>query len=129
MNNKRYKLEVSSEQLKIIIDCVEDCHRFLCGQMELSNTTQVLDERIKMRESLSKLKYLVTPYQDDIEYDWSGHDCPNKSQKKLIGATYYLYREIQHLWTLLQNSKDWNVYKSPTLRCENSGEPIKLDEI
>jgi hypothetical protein len=120
MKSKRYRIEVSEEQLRMIINCVEDCHRFMGGQMELQNTTSALRE----------IKPLVTPRLSyNASYDWAGSGCPNENQKKFLQASYYLYRELLHQWTLMQDADDWNVYKSPTLRCEGSGEVIKLEEV
>ena len=36
---KKYRITLTEEQLRLIADCVEDCHRFACGQTELWNTT------------------------------------------------------------------------------------------
>ena len=42
----------------------------------------------------------------------------------MIAKTYYLYREM--LYRYNQANGIHNVYSSPTLRCENSGEAIKI---
>jgi hypothetical protein len=127
---KRYRLEVSEEQLRMIINCVEDCHRFMGGQMELQNTTSVLEHWRTVQQELREIKPLITPnLYPNQNYDLAGNGCENKNQKKFLQATYYLYRELLHQWTLMQDADDWNVYNSPTLRCEGSGEKIKLEEI
>ena len=128
--NKRYRIEVSEDQLRMIINCVEDCHRFMGGQMELQNTTDCLDNWDEVQEELKKLHSLVTPnIPYNACYGWNGGSCENKHQKKFLQESYYLYREILHQWTLMQDADDWNVYKSPTLRCKGSGDRIKLEEV
>lgn len=128
--SKRYKIELSEDQLRMIINCVEDCSRFMSGQMELQNTTSALEHWRNVQQKLREVKPFVTPNLPyNATYDWAGNGCPNEKQKKLLQASYYLYRELLHQWTLMQDADDWNVYKSPTLRCEGSGEIIKLEEI
>lgn len=130
MKPKRYKIELSEDQLRMIINCVEDCSRFASGQLELEHTTDILDDWSEIQEELRKLQPFVTPtLSRGSSYKWNGGSCPNEKQKNFLQASYYLYRELLHQWTLMQDADDWNVYNSPTLRCEGSGEPIKLEEV
>ena len=112
---------------------VEDCHRFIGGQMELSNSTVCLKHYSELSEALSKLQTFVTPLLEHrAAYGWDGGSCPDKSQRKFIAETYYLYREIYHQLTLeAAKHKDmcWNVYLGETLTCDESGEPIKVERI
>lgn len=125
--SRKYTITLNEEQLMLVSSCVEDIHRFLCGDTDLSNATSVLDvkDRNVLQKRLEQLKPLVTPelllYQ---EYDWAGNGCPNNAQRRMIAQTYYLYREMLHKYMLANNYK--NVYTSPTLTCEDSGEPIKI---
>lgn len=128
--NKRYRIKVSEDQLRMIINCVEDCHRFAGGQVELDNTRFVFKNSQEIVRELKKVKPISHPYLWLNEsYDWAGNGCGNRIQRTFIASTYYLYRELLHQWTLMQDADDWNVYKSPTLRCEGSGEVIKLEEV
>ena len=90
--SRKYTITLNEEQLMLVSSCVEDIHRFLCGD-----------------------------YQ---EYDWAGNGCPDEAQRRMIAQTYYLYREMRHQYTLANNHN--NVYTSPTLTCEDSGEPIRI---
>ena len=122
---RHYTITLNEEQLMLVSSCIEDIHRFLCGDTELSNATSALGSWRELRGKLNELQPLVTPrlllYQ---EYDWAGNGCPNKAQRRMIAQTYYLYREMRHQYTLANNYN--NVYTSPTLTCEDSGEPIKI---
>lgn len=122
---RKYTITLTEEQLMLISNCVEDIHRFLAGDTSLSHATSVLDRKNPVRNRLEDMKPLVTPellrYQ---EYDWAGNGCSNETQRKMIAATYYLYREMRHQYTLA--NKHNNVYTSPTLTCKDSGEPIKI---
>lgn len=131
MTKKRYRIELTESQLRLVARCVEDCHRFMCGQMELSNTISCLKNRKELRQRLADLQPLVTPELTmGANWDWSGCGCPDKWQRQFIAQTYYLYREIYHRLTeeeAKEKDVDWNVYLSETLTCEDSGEPIKVD--
>ena len=133
MKEKKWRIELTEHQLWLMAQCIEDCHRFIGGQMELSNSTSCLTRRLVLCEELSKLHTLVTPLIGrGASYGWDGGSCPDKSQRKFIAETYYLYREIYHQLTLeAAKHKDmcWNVYLGDTLTCKDSGEPIKVERI
>ena len=133
MKENKWRIELTEHQLRLIANCVEDCHRFIGGQMELSNSTSCLTRRLVLCEELSKLHTLVTPNLGrGAYYGWDGGHCPNEDQRKFIAETYYLYREIYHKMTIEDaKHKDmcWNVYLGETLTCDESGEPIKVERI
>ena len=133
MKEKKWRIELTEHQLMLLAKCVEDCHRFVGGQMELSNSTSCLEHYRELIEELGKLQKLVTPLLGRGEsYGWNGGSCPDKNQRKFIAETYYLYREIYHQ-IVLENAKhkdmSWNVYLGETLTCNESGEPIKVERI
>ena len=131
MKQKKWRIELNEHQLRLIANCVEDCHRFICGQMELSNSTACLKHRCDLRYELDKLHPLVTPLLGrGASYGWNGGSCPDESQRKFIAETYYLYREIYNQLTLeAAKGKDmwWNF--DETLTCSESGEPIKVERV
>lgn len=132
--SKKYQITLNERQLRLISCCVEDIHRFMGGQMELSNCTSMLDNRRMIRDKLNECYNFVVPelankYGYGASYGWNGGSCPNENQRKLLAETYYLYREILHFLTKKYSNNDWNVYNSPTLTCEDSGEPIEIKEL
>ena len=133
MKEKKWRIELTEHQLRLIANCVEDCHRFIGGQMELSNSTACLKHGRHLGEELSTLQAFVTPLLErGASYGWNGGSCPDKNQRKFIAETYYLYREIYHQLTLeAAKHKDmgWNVYLGETLTCNESGEPIKMERV
>lgn len=130
---KRYRLEVNEHQLWLISQCVEDCHRFMSGDMELLNCTSRLKTYHELKEKLDELQPLVTPdLSSGARHKWNGKSCKNEQQRKFIAESYYLYREIAH--RLMQDkNKEYqicsHVLLDPTLRCSESGEPIKVELI
>ena len=133
MKDHKWRIEVTEHQLRLMAQCVEDCHRFIGGQMELSNSTACLKHYSELSEELGKLQPLVTPLLGrGAYYGWDGGYCPDDNQRKFLAETYYLYREIYHQLTLeAAKHKDmwWNVYLGETLTCDESGEPIKVERI
>lgn len=130
MKQTKYNLEVTEEQLHIIVDCVEDLCRFAAGQTELHNTTAMLDHNHDLREYLKDLKPLVTPrLARNASYPWNGSGCPNDIQRKFIAKTYGIYREIRHVLAVEKQSGTWDVHLSPTLTCEDSKPLPKITRI
>ena len=123
--SRKYTITLNEEQLMLVSSCVEDIHRFLCGDTELCNTIAALGSWRELRGKLKELQPLVTSgLYPGQSYDWAGNGCPDEAQRRMIAQTYYLYREMRHQYTLANNHN--NVYTSPTLTCEDSGEPIRI---
>ena len=73
MKEKKWRIELTEHQLRLIANCVEDCHRFIGGQMELSNSTACLKHYRELSEELDKLQPLVTPELGcGAAYSWDG---------------------------------------------------------
>ena len=133
MEEKKWRIELTEHQLMLMAKCIEDCSRFIGGQMELSNSTTCLKHGRHLGEELDRLQPFVTPELGcGASYGWNGGYCPDENQRKFIAETYYLYREIYHQVTLdkaKDKDMDWNVYLGETLTCKDSGEPIKVERI
>ena len=126
--DRKFQITVNEHQLRLIADCLEDISRFMSGQMELWHATSNLNTYRQLADKLEELKPLVTPnLEQNASYGWTGGDCPNERQKKLIAETYYLYRTM--LYHLHKDDEHWNVYTSPSLRCADSGEKIEIKVI
>lgn len=127
MKEQKYTLTVTESQLQLIAQCVEDCHRFAAGQMELSNTTSLVhgENLHQIRFGLRELQPFMTGGE---EYSWNGYECPDESQRKFIAQTYCIYREIIHRLTVDDGNKEWSVYAQPTLTCDESGPLPKIEK-
>ena len=119
--DRKWLIEVTEKQLYDIINCVEDIHRFLGGDMHLANATAYIADASDMHEfhrQIDKLKHLVTPGLDNAAfYGWSGSGCPDKHQKAIIQRTYAIYRNLLHCIEKYRQRDDWNVYQRETLTC------------
>lgn len=61
MEERKWNVELTEHQLMLMAECVEDCHRFLAGQTELSNTTKYLEHTGELWDGLNELQPLITP--------------------------------------------------------------------
>ena len=134
MKEKKWRIELTEHQLRLIANCVEDCHRFAAGQLEMEYTTACLEHPNGLRHRLARLQSFVTPQlEQGCAYDWAGTHCPNNEQRKFIAETYYIYRKIIEEIAIervrTENYPLGSNYFSETLRCKDSGEPIKVEKI
>lgn len=126
---KKYKIELSEEQMRLISFCVEDVSRFASGQYELRYTIEEMlrclpfDEQMKKRdeveELLKQVKRLLLPnLHENVSKGYNGSE--------FIGNTYQIYRTILH--QLAIDNKWNNVYSSSSLPSGNLG-TIKVESI
>ena len=128
---KRYTITCTESQLRMISSAIEDWHRFLSGQCELSNATAMCKEMHKVQDILNEqVRPYIVPelYYMGSSYGWDGRCCPNDYQRKMIAMSYGIYRQIEHFFALQHPENDWNVYLSPTLTCKEQGPLIKIEE-
>lgn len=130
--SKKYTITCTEEQLRMIANAVEDWHRFLAGQCELTNATSMLENYHALCEVLNmRVRPLVVPklYGRGASYCWDGRSCPNVHQRKAIAMSYGIYRQILHFFATQRPSNSWDVYQSPTLTCEAQGGLIEIKEV
>lgn len=130
---KKYRITMTESQLRLMINAIEDWHRFLSGQCGMDNATSYIKDTHTARENLD---IYVRPYivpelkYRGSAYSWSGGQCPNEHQRKAIAMSYLLYREpLHYLTTHSDKDMSWNVYNGETLTCEEQGEMIKIEEV
>lgn len=126
-----YQITCSKEQLMMIANAMEDWHRFLAGQCEMSNATMMLPatDAVKARNNLNEYvrPHIVPQLQRGESYKWDGGNCPNEHQRKAIAMSYGIYREILHFIAVL-NNRD-GVYENKTLTCDEQGELITIKQV
>tara|TARA_R110001592_G_scaffold17164_3_gene72789 strand:+ start:5246 stop:5632 length:387 start_codon:yes stop_codon:yes gene_type:complete len=125
---KKYKIEVSEEQMRLISSCLEDVSRFASGQWEMRNTIEQMlrglpfdeswEKRNEVEELLRQVKRVLLPTIPD-----NGSTGYNGTE--FIGNTYQIYRTILHQ---LAKDNNWNdVYSSPPLPSGTLGD-IEIEE-
>jgi len=127
--SKKYTIELSEEQMRLVAQCIEDVSRFAAGQWELQNTieamvkgfpfTDQIQRRDDAEEHLRKAKQILIPqFADNQSYGYNSTE--------FIGNTYQIYRTILHQ---LAKDNDWdNVYSSPALASGTLG-TIKIEKL
>ena len=126
---KKYRIELSEQQMRLIADCLEDVSRFASGQWEMRYTVEEMlrglpfDEQMKRRSEVEELlkqtkRVLLPDYPDNASKGYNGSE--------FIGNTYQIYRTILHQ---LAKDNDWNnVYSSSALPSGNLG-TIKIESV
>ena len=126
---KKYKIELSEDQMRLIADCLDDVSRFAGGQWEMTHTIETMvkglpvDEQLRRRneaeELLRQAKQVLLP------------DMPDNGSKgyngtEFIGNAYQIYRTILHKLAVDNN---WNnTYSSPALPSGTMG-VIKIEKL
>lgn len=128
MNNK-YQIELSEDQMRLIIDCLDDVGRFAAGQWQLRNTIEEMvrglpfDEQIKRRNEAEELlrqakRILLPDFVDNQSFGYDGTE--------FIGNCYQISRTM--LYQLAMDHNWDNVYSSPALPSGTMG-TIKIQKI
>lgn len=131
--SRRWRIELTEEQLRVMIKALEDWHRFISGQCSMGYATSFIPEPKAMhtvREILDRdVKAVMFPELGyGHSYSWCGGQ-PNPYMSEAAAITYLLYREARHQLTLASEPKCWDVYKSETLACAAQGPMIKVELI
>jgi hypothetical protein len=127
--SKRYTIELSEEQMRLISDCMDDVSRFAAGQWQLRSTIEEMlrglpfEEQMKRRneaeELLRQAKRVLLP-------DFADNQSFGYNSTEFIGNTYQITRTILYQ---LAKDNDWdNVYSSPALPSGTLG-IIKIKQI
>lgn len=114
--SKRYTIELSEEQMRLISDCMDDVSRFAAGQWQLRSTIEEMlrglpfDEQMRRRneaeELLRQAKRVLLP-------DFADNQSFGYNSTEFIGNTYQITRTILH--QLAKDNDLDNVYSSPAL--------------
>lgn len=127
--SKRYTIELSEEQMRLIADCMEDVSRFASGQWQLRHTVEEMlrglpfDEQMKRRDQAEELlrqakRVLLPDFVDNQSYGYNSTE--------FIGNCYQISRTIMHRLAI---DNDWNnVYSSPALPSGTMG-TIKIEKL
>jgi hypothetical protein len=127
--SKKYTIELSEDQMRLIADCMDDVSRFASGQWRLRNTLEEMlrglpfDEQMKRRNEAEELlrqakRVLLPDFVDNQSYGYNSTE--------FIGNCYQISRTIMYRLAI---DNDWNnVYSSPALPSGTMG-TIKIEQI
>lgn len=126
---RKYKIELSEAQMRLLANCLEDVSRFASGQWEFRHTIEQMisglpfEEQMEKRQKVEELfkeakRVLLPEINDNSSKGYNGSE--------FIGNTYQIYRSILHKLAI---DNDWNnVYSSPALPSGNLG-TIEVERI
>lgn len=119
-----WQITLTEEQLCVLMDAVEDWHRFICGECSMNYATSYIDNPAmhKARDILNnQVKPAMFPelYLGQC-YKWCGGQ-PNPHMSKDAAISYMIYREIRHQMAVANKNED-----SGTLTCIEQGPMIKV---
>lgn len=119
---RKYTIELSEAQMRLISDCLEDVSRFASGQWEMRYTVEEMlrglpfEDQMKRRDEVENLlkqvkRILLPDLPDNASKGYNGTE--------FIGNVYQIYRTILHQ---LAKDNNWdNVYSSSPLPSGNMG--------
>lgn len=127
--SKKYTIELSEEQMRLISDCMDDVSRFASGQWQLRTTLnemlkglpfeEWLERRDQAEELLRQAKRVLLPdFVDNQSYGYNSTE--------FIGNCYQIYRTI--LYQLAMDNNWDNVYSYPALASGTMG-TIKIEKL
>jgi hypothetical protein len=127
--SKRYTIELSEDQMRLIADCMDDVSRFASGQWQLRTTLnemlqglpfeEWIERRNEAEELLKQAKRVLLP-------DFADNQSFGYNSTEFIGNCYQITRTILYQ---LAKDNDWdNVYSSPALASGTLG-AIKIEQI
>jgi hypothetical protein len=126
---KKYTIELSEEQMRLVSNCLEDISRFASGKLELRYTIEQMlkgltfEERMSRRNEaeklLEQLKRILLPEE-------SKHSSKGYDGTEFIGNIYQIYRTM--LYQLAIDNNWDNVYSSSALPSGTLG-TIKIELI
>jgi hypothetical protein len=126
---KKYKIELSEEQMLLIAKCLEDVSRFASGQWEMQNTIEEMVKGLPFNEQINRrdeAEELLRQTKKVLLPEMSDNSFKRYNGTEFIGNTYQIYRTILHQ---LAKENNWNnVYSSPCLLSGNMGN-INIENI
>jgi len=126
---KKYKIELSEDQMRLVSNCLEDVSRFASGQWELRYTIEEMLRGLPFEEAMRRrdeVEELLKQVKRTLLPDLTDNASKGYNGSEFIGNTYQIYRTILHQLAVDNN---WNnVYSSPALQSGNMGS-IKVEQM
>ena len=126
---KKYTIELTEDQMRLVANCLEDVSRFASGQCELRYTTEAMLKGVSFNEFIERRKE-YEPLFAQIKKVMLPHLPTNVSLgyngTEFIGNVYQIFRSI--LYRLATDNNWDNVYSSPALPSGTMG-TVKIEEV
>ena len=126
---KKYKIELTEEQMLLVANCLEDVSRFASGQWEMRFTIEEMVRGLEFDEGMQRIKKsqdLLNEVKKVLLPELSDNQSKSYNGTEFIGNTYQIYRTILH-HIAIENNWD-NVYSSPALDSGTMG-TVKIEKL
>lgn len=126
---KKYKIELTEEQMRLVSNCLEDVSRFASGQWEMRFLIEEMLTGLEFNEAMQRRKEaedLLNKAKKVLLPDLSDNQSKSYNGTEFIGNVYQIYRTILHQ---LATDNNWNnVYSSPALNSGTMG-TVKIEKV
>lgn len=126
---KKYKIELSEQQMRLVANCLEDISRFAAGQYKMQFTIEELLRGLPFEEQMKRrneVEQLLEQVKKKLLPELNDYESKGYNGSEFIGNTYQIYRTILHQ---LAKDNNWNnVYSSSSLPSGNLG-TVKIEEV
>lgn len=127
--SKKYTIELSEEQMRLIADCLDDVGRFASGQCQLRFTIEKMVEGLSFEEQLKRRDHaeaLLREAKRVLLPDFADNESYGYNSTEFIGNCYQISRTI--LYQLAMDNNWNNVYSYPALPSGTMG-TIKIERL
>lgn len=126
---KKYKIELTEEQMHLVSNCLEDISRFASGQWEMRFTIEEMVRGLEFNEAMKRKKEaedLLNKAKKVLLPELADNQSKSYNGSEFIGNVYQIYRSILHQLAIDNN---WNnVYSSPALKSGTMG-TVKIEKV
>ena len=126
---KKYKIELTEEQMLLVSNCLEDVSRFASGQWEMRYTIEEMVRGLEFNEAMKRKKEaedLLNKTKKVLLPELADNQSKSYNGTEFIGNVYQIYRSILHQLAIDNN---WNnVYSSPALKSGTMG-TVKIEKL
>lgn len=126
---KKYRIELTEEQMHLVSNCLEDVSRFASGQWEMRYTIEEMVRGLEFNEAMKRKKEaedLLNKAKKVLLPDLADNQSKSYNGTEFIGNVYQIYRSILHQLAIDNN---WNnVYSSPALKSGTMG-TVKIEKL
>lgn len=126
---KKYRIELTEEQMHLVSNCLEDVSRFASGQWEMRFLIEEMVRGLEFNEAMKRKKEaedLLNKAKKVLLPDLADNQSKSYNGTEFIGNVYQIYRSILHQLAIDNN---WNnVYSSPALKSGTMG-TVKIEKL
>ena len=126
---KKYRIELSEDQMRLIALCLEDVSRFAAGQMEMKFTIEEMGQGLSFDQQIQRRNHaeiLLKEVKRVLLPELHEHENKGYNGTEFVGNVYQIYKSI---WYRLAQDYNWNnVHSSEPLKSGSMGR-IKIESV